>query len=72
MTNKTTQTNHNVETNEMVNKTKQSAVEQFAIALYEKGFLKGNGDEIQKLLEKHIEIERKRLRRMQDQSFRLA
>lgn len=72
MTNKTTQTNHNVETNEMVNETKQSAVEQFAIALYEKGFLKGNGDEIQKLLEKHIEIERKRLRRMQDQSFRLA
>lgn len=32
---------------------KQSSVELFAIALYEKGFLKGNGDEINDLLEEH-------------------
>ena len=30
---------------------KQSSVELFAIALYEKGFLKGNGNEINDLLE---------------------
>jgi hypothetical protein len=32
---------------------KQSSVELFAIALYEKGFLQGNGDEINYLLERH-------------------
>lgn len=32
---------------------KQSSVEQFAIALYEGGFLQGNGDEINDLLERH-------------------
>ena len=36
----------------------QTAVEQFAIALYEKGFLKGNGDDIQELLEQAKEMER--------------
>jgi hypothetical protein len=36
----------------MSNETKQTAVEQFAIVLYENGFLTGNGDEIQELLEK--------------------
>ena len=30
---------------------KQSSVELFAIALYEKGFLKGNGNEINDLLD---------------------
>lgn len=32
---------------------KQSSVELLAIALYEKGFLQGNGDEINDLLEHH-------------------
>ena len=32
---------------------KQSSVELFAIALYEKGFLKGNGNDINDLLEEH-------------------
>jgi hypothetical protein len=35
---------------------KQSSVELFAIALYEKGFLQGNGDEINDLLEQHKAI----------------
>jgi hypothetical protein len=37
---------------------KQTAVEQFAAALYEGGYLQGNGDEIQKLLEQHLEMEK--------------
>jgi hypothetical protein len=32
---------------------KQSSVELFAIALYEGGYLQGNGDEINELLEQH-------------------
>jgi hypothetical protein len=32
---------------------KQSSVELFAIALYEGGYLQGNGDEINDLLEHH-------------------
>ena len=32
---------------------KQSSVQLFAIALYEKGFLKGNGNDINDLLEEH-------------------
>lgn len=39
----------------------QTAIEQFAIALYEGGYLQGNGDEIQKLLEQHLEIEKERI-----------
>jgi hypothetical protein len=39
----------------------QTAVEQFAIALYEGGYLQGNGDEIQKLLEQHLEMEKGKL-----------
>jgi hypothetical protein len=39
----------------------QTAVELFAIALYEAGHLQGNGDEIQKLLEKHLEMEKERM-----------
>ena len=31
----------------------KSSVELFAISLYEKGFLQGNGDEINELLEHH-------------------
>ena len=37
----------------------QTAVEQFAIALYEKGLLKGNGDDIQELLEQAKEMDKK-------------
>jgi NADH:ubiquinone oxidoreductase subunit 3 (subunit A) len=42
----------------MKNKT---AVEEFAIALYEGGYLQGNGDEIQKLLEQHLEMEKEQI-----------
>jgi len=40
------------------NNKQQTAVEQFAIALYENGFLTGNGDEIQELLEKAKAIDK--------------
>ena len=40
----------------MSNNKQQTAVEQFAIALYENGFLTGNGDEIQELLEQYKEM----------------
>jgi len=44
---------------ELMGKDKQqTAVEQFAIALYENGFLTGNGDEIQELLEKAKAIDK--------------
>jgi hypothetical protein len=36
----------------------KTAVELFAIALYEAGHLQGNGDEIQKLLEQYLEMEK--------------
>jgi hypothetical protein len=39
----------------------QTAIEQFAIALYEGGYLQGNGDEIQELLEQHLEMEKERI-----------
>jgi hypothetical protein len=42
----------------MKNKT---ALEEFAIALYEGGYLQGNGDEIQKLLEQAKEMEKGKL-----------
>jgi hypothetical protein len=45
----------------MSNETKQTAVEWFAIALYENGFLTGNGDEIQELLEKAKEMEKEEM-----------
>jgi len=41
-----------------MNNNKQSSIELFAIALYEKGFLQGNGDEIQNLLEQAKEMEK--------------
>jgi predicted esterase YcpF (UPF0227 family) len=46
----------------MTNNKQQTAVEQFAIALYENGFLTGNGDEIQELLEKAKEMEKEQHR----------
>jgi hypothetical protein len=39
----------------------KTAVELFAIALYEAGHLQGNGDEIQKLLEQHLEMEKEQM-----------
>jgi hypothetical protein len=39
----------------------KTAVELFATALYEGGYLQGNGDEIQKLLEQHLETEKDRI-----------
>jgi hypothetical protein len=39
----------------------KTTVEQFAIALYEGGYLQGNGDKIQKLLEQHLEMEKKQI-----------
>ena len=39
----------------------QTAVEEFAIALYEGGYLQGNGDEIQKLLEQHLAMEKEQI-----------
>jgi len=42
----------------MTNNKQQTAVEQFAISLYENGFLTGNGDEIQELLEKAKAIDK--------------
>jgi hypothetical protein len=40
---------------------KQTPVEQFAIALYEGGYLQGNGDKIQELLEHHLEMEKEQI-----------
>ena len=48
---------------------KQTAVEQFAIALYEKGLLKGNGDDIQELLEQFKEIEKQKIIYTYNQSW---
>jgi hypothetical protein len=39
----------------------KTAVEQFAIALYEGGYLQGNGDKIQELLEHHLEMEKEQI-----------
>jgi hypothetical protein len=45
----------------MTNDTQQTALELFAIALYEGGYLQGNGDEIQKLLEQYLEMEKEQI-----------
>jgi len=39
----------------------KSSVELFAIALYEGGYLQGNGDKIQNLLEQYLEIEKEQI-----------
>jgi hypothetical protein len=44
-----------------VTMSKQTAVELFALDLYEKGLLKGNGDEIQESLERHKKIEKEQI-----------
>jgi len=49
---------------------KQTAVEQFAIALYEKGLLKGNGDDMQELLEQAKEMEKEQMIEFAQEVFR--
>jgi uncharacterized protein related to proFAR isomerase len=39
----------------------KTAVELFATALYENGFLQGDGDRIQELLEQHLEMEKEQM-----------
>ena len=48
---------------------KQTAVEQFAIALYEGGYLQGNGDEIEKLLNIFQAMEKERIIKACDAGF---
>jgi uncharacterized protein YjgD (DUF1641 family) len=45
----------------MSNEKEKTAVEQLAISLYEGGYLKGNGDEIQELVDKAKEMEKKQI-----------
>jgi hypothetical protein len=45
-----------------VTMSKQTAVELFALDLYEKGLLKGNGDEIQELLEQAKQMEKEQMK----------
>jgi hypothetical protein len=40
---------------------KQSSIELFAIALYEGGYLQGNGDQIDELLERHKAIHKEEI-----------
>ena len=48
---------------------KQSSVELFAIALYEKGFLKGNGNDINDLLEEHKAMHKEEIKNAQMDMF---
>ena len=48
----------------------KTALEQFAIALYENGFLVGNGDDIQELLNKAKEIEKEQMIEFAQEVFR--
>ncbi len=45
----------------MTKETKQTALEQFAIALYEKGLLIGNGDWMQDVLQEFKEMEKEQI-----------
>jgi hypothetical protein len=47
--------------NYMTKETKQTALEQFAIALYEKGLLIGNGNWMQDVLQEFKEIEKEQI-----------
>jgi hypothetical protein len=47
----------------------KTAVEQLAIALYEGGYLKGNGDEIQELVDQAKEMEREQIVDAMDEGF---
>ena len=48
----------------------KTALEQFAVALYENGFLVGNGDDIQELLNKAKEIEKEQMIEFAQEVFR--
>ena len=50
---------------------KQTAVEWFAIALYEKFKLEGNGKELNDLLEQAKEMEKEQIMSAYNESFRL-
>jgi hypothetical protein len=45
----------------MTNNKQQTAVEQLAIALYENGFLQGDGDRIQEIIDIFREMEKEKL-----------
>ena len=49
---------------------KKSSVELFAIALYERGYLQGNGDEINDLLEHHKALHKKEIKDAFNQGYR--
>ena len=49
---------------------KQTAVEQFAIVLYEKGLLTGNGDDMQELLEQSKTMEKERMIQFAQEVYR--
>jgi hypothetical protein len=53
----------------MSNKTQQTAVEQFAIALYEGGYLQGNGNEIETLLNQFREMEKEIIEKTYDDAI---
>jgi hypothetical protein len=46
----------------MSNEKQKTAVEKFAIALYEKGLLVGNGNEIQESLDEHKEMHKRQIK----------
>jgi hypothetical protein len=46
---------------EIMSNKQQTAIEQFAIALYENGFLQGDGDGIQEIVEIFKEMEKERI-----------
>ena len=50
----------------------KSSVELFAIALYEGGFLQGNGNEINDLLERHKEMHKQEIKDAFTNGFRFS
>ena len=48
----------------------KSSLELFAIALYEGGFLQGNGDEINALLEQHKAMHKEEIKDAYNQGYR--
>ena len=50
----------------------KSSVELFALALYEKGFLQGNGDKINDLLEHHKAIHKEEIKDAFTNGFRFS
>jgi len=51
----------------MIHPPRQTALEKFAIAIYEGGYLKGNGEEIQQLLDEHKKKEKEQIVRAFDE-----